>query len=77
MNQLTSDRIKDSLMEESMFGTFELVEIVARNGELSIESNELNDLVERAIRSVWIRRRSEAKKESFTFSAVLYFLMSL
>ena len=77
MNQLTSDRIKDSLMEESMFGTFELVEIVARNGELSIESNELNDLIERATRSVWIRRRNEAKIESFTFSAVLYFLMSL
>lgn len=44
MNQSTFDRIKHSLMKESVFGTFELVEVVTRNGELSIESNELNHL---------------------------------
>lgn len=71
VHQLSVDGIEDPLVQESEFGTPELVNIVSWYSQLSIESNELNDLRSKLLRQSQYVEADPGDKAHFLGSLVL------
>lgn len=73
MDDELGDGVEDALVPERELGALELVEVVLRDLVAALEADKLDDL--HSLASVVVRRGQ--REEERTFSAVLYFLMSL